>query len=165
MVVFFFNHILHLILAFLFIFCPLICLVNQSLAHHSKCLICQHQCQLISTAKEVPFSHGAISTLQFHRLACVLIIVVIIVVSDIIIYLDSAQAVNTNSTYMSVPQMTLGGCVNNAPVAFLENFEVKCVTLLHSCPTGSPLQTLLTDLRIQVKNGLDTSMSNRLNKL
>lgn len=55
--------------------------------------------------------------------------------------------------YISFPQRALGHCVKNAAVAFLKDFEVRCVTLLQSCPTGSPLQTLPTDLRIQVKNG------------
>lgn len=53
----------------------------------------------------------------------------------------------------SVPQKALGQCVNSAPVAFLENFQVKCVTLLRSCPTGSPLQTLPVDLSVEVKSG------------
>lgn len=47
----------------------------------------------------------------------------------------------------------LGICVNSAQVAFLKNFKVRCATLLHSCPTGFPLQTLPTDLRIKLKNG------------
>lgn len=47
----------------------------------------------------------------------------------------------------------LGQCVNSAPVAFLRNFEVKCVNRLRSCPTGPPLQTLSTDLKVKVKNG------------
>lgn len=47
----------------------------------------------------------------------------------------------------------LGKCVNSAQVAFLKNFKVRCATLLLSCPTGFPLQTLPTDLRIKLKNG------------
>ncbi len=66
--------------------------------------------------------------------------------------LYATKAVET-SVLFSVPQKVLGRCVNGAPVAFLNNFEVECVTLLRSCPTGFPLQTLLTDLRIKVKNG------------
>lgn len=62
-------------------------------------------------------------------------------------------AKKTNTINISLSQKLLGQCVNSAPVAFLKNFKVKCVTLLHSCPTGSPLRTLPTDLRIQVKNG------------
>lgn len=54
---------------------------------------------------------------------------------------------------MSVPQRVLGRCVNNAPVAFLKNFRVECVTLLHSCPAGPPLQTPPKDLTVKVKNG------------
>ncbi len=64
-----------------------------------------------------------------------------------------AKAVTTNALNISVPQKVLGRCVNGAPVAFLKNFKVKCVTLLRSCPTGSPLQILPTDLRTKVKNG------------
>lgn len=69
----------------------------------------------------------------------------------------------TNASHISVPQRALGHCVKNAPVAFLKDFKVKCVTLLQSCPIGSPLQTSLTDLRIQVKNG-QGGMSYLLNK-
>lgn len=54
---------------------------------------------------------------------------------------------------MSAPQKLLGKCVNNAQVAFLKNFNVRCATLLHSCPTGYPLHTLPTDLIITLKNG------------
>lgn len=64
-----------------------------------------------------------------------------------------AKAVTTNAVYISVPQKALGQCVNSAPVAFLKNIKVNCVTLLRSCPTGSPLQTLPTDLSIKLKNG------------
>lgn len=49
--------------------------------------------------------------------------------------------------------MMLGQCVNNAPVAFLNNFEVECVTLLQACPSEPHLQTQVEDLMIQVKNG------------
>ena len=64
-----------------------------------------------------------------------------------------AKAGKNNASYFSVQQRALGHCVKNAPVAFLKDFKVKCVTLLESCPAGSPLQTLPTDLGIQVKNG------------
>lgn len=59
----------------------------------------------------------------------------------------------TNSWIISLPQKVLGQCVNSAPVAFLENFNIKCVTLLRSCPSGSPLQTQASDLRIKVNDG------------
>uniref|UniRef100_UPI0037E936C1 tectonic-2 n=1 Tax=Semicossyphus pulcher TaxID=241346 RepID=UPI0037E936C1 len=69
------------------------------------------------------------------------------------IYIQGSPIFTANNQYFTVPQMVLGRCVNNAPVAFLNNFEVQCVTRLSSCPTGSPLQTPQTDLRIQVKDG------------
>ncbi|XP_029296014.1 LOW QUALITY PROTEIN: tectonic-2, partial [Cottoperca gobio] len=69
------------------------------------------------------------------------------------VYIQGSPIFTLNDQYFTIPQKVLGQCVNNAPVAFLKNFEVKCVTLLRSCPTGPPLQTLPTDLRIKVKNG------------
>lgn len=59
----------------------------------------------------------------------------------------------TNSLNISLLQKVLGQCINSAPVAFLENFNIKCVTLLRSCPSGSPLQTQASDLRIKVNDG------------
>ncbi|XP_056110698.1 tectonic-2 [Rhinichthys klamathensis goyatoka] len=51
--------------------------------------------------------------------------------------------------YFTIPQNSgLGQCADNAPVAFLENFESQCVRRLQSCP--SPLD----DLRLDVKDGL-----------
>lgn len=72
--------------------------------------------------------------------------------------------IKINTLKMWVPQKVLGQCVNSAPVAFLENFKVKCETFLRSCPTGPPLQTLPTDLKIKVKNG-QGGMSYSLNTL
>ncbi|XP_067466118.1 tectonic-2 isoform X1 [Thunnus thynnus] len=69
------------------------------------------------------------------------------------VYSQGSPILTLNDQYFTIPQRALGHCVKNAPVAFLKDFEVKCVTLLESCPAGSPLQTLLTDLGIQVKNG------------
>ncbi|KAM9360664.1 tectonic-2 [Symphorus nematophorus] len=69
------------------------------------------------------------------------------------VYIQGSPIFTLNDQYFTIPQKVFGWCVNNAPVAFLKNFEVKCVTPLSSCPTGSPLQTLPTDLRIKVKNG------------
>ncbi|XP_044052251.1 tectonic-2 isoform X2 [Siniperca chuatsi] len=69
------------------------------------------------------------------------------------VYIQGSPIFTLNDQYFTIPQEVLGRCVNSAPVAFLKNFKVKCVTLLRSCPTGSPLQTLPTDLRIKVKNG------------
>lgn len=69
------------------------------------------------------------------------------------VYTQGSPVFTINDQFFTVPQMVLGRCVDNAPVAFLNNFEVKCVTLLNSCPTGAPLIILPEDLRIQVKNG------------
>lgn len=63
------------------------------------------------------------------------------------------QVIFCTVQYGSVPQKALGSCVNDAPVAFLKDFKVKCVTLLRSCPTASPLHTLPMDLRTEVKSG------------
>lgn len=59
----------------------------------------------------------------------------------------------TNASIIFFPQKVLGQCINGAPVAFLENFNVTCVTLLRSCPSGPPLLTEPSDLRIRVNNG------------
>ncbi|XP_038560425.1 tectonic-2 isoform X1 [Micropterus salmoides] len=69
------------------------------------------------------------------------------------VYIQGSPIFTLNDQYFTIPQNVLGQCVNNAPVAFLENFNVKCVTLLRSCPTASPLRTLSTALGIKVKNG------------
>ena len=61
--------------------------------------------------------------------------------------------VATNILSIRLSQKLFGQCVNNAPVAFLKNFKVECVTRLHTCPTEPPLQTLPGDFRIQVNNG------------
>ncbi|XP_077601371.1 tectonic-2-like [Stigmatopora nigra] len=53
----------------------------------------------------------------------------------------------------TIPQMAIGHCLNNAPVAFLENFSFQCVTVLDSCPNSFPLQTLHSDLSIHVNDG------------
>ncbi|KAM3610704.1 uncharacterized protein V6R79_007620 [Siganus canaliculatus] len=68
-------------------------------------------------------------------------------------YFQGNPIFRINDQYFTIPQELLGQCVNNAPVAFLKNFKVSCVSLLNSCPTGSPLLTLAADLRIKVKNG------------
>ncbi|CAK6966535.1 tectonic-2 isoform X1 [Scomber scombrus] len=73
--------------------------------------------------------------------------------SPINVYRQGSPIFTLNDQYFTIPQRALGHCLKNAPVAFLKDFKVKCVTLLQSCPTGSPLQTLPTDFRIQVKNG------------
>ncbi|XP_034547872.1 tectonic-2 [Notolabrus celidotus] len=71
----------------------------------------------------------------------------------VISYIQGSPIFTLNDQFFTIPQMVLGRCVNNAPVAFLNNFEVNCVTLLRSCPTAPPLQTQAEDLMIQVKNG------------
>ncbi|XP_042344716.1 tectonic-2 [Plectropomus leopardus] len=69
------------------------------------------------------------------------------------VYIQGSPIFTINDQYFTIPQKVLGQCVNRAPVAFLKNFKVKCVTLLRSCPAGPPLQTPLANLRIKVKNG------------
>ncbi|XP_071339033.1 tectonic-2 [Trachinotus anak] len=69
------------------------------------------------------------------------------------VYIQGSPILTLNDQYFTIPQKVLGRCVNSAPVAFLKDFKVKCVTLLRTCPTGSPLHTLPMDLRIKVKNG------------
>ncbi|KAI3372082.1 hypothetical protein L3Q82_006937 [Scortum barcoo] len=69
------------------------------------------------------------------------------------VYIQGSPIFTLNNQYFTIPQTVSGRCVNNAPVAFLKDFKVKCVTLLRSCPTGPPLQMLQTDLRTEVKNG------------
>ncbi|XP_040010296.1 tectonic-2 isoform X2 [Xiphias gladius] len=69
------------------------------------------------------------------------------------VYIQGSPILTLNDQYFTIPQKVLGQCVNSAPVAFLKNFKVKCVTLLRNCPTGSPLQTLPMDLRMLVKSG------------
>ncbi|XP_070690149.1 tectonic-2 [Pempheris klunzingeri] len=69
------------------------------------------------------------------------------------VYNQGSPIFTLNDQYFTIPQKMLGRCVSNAPVAFLKNFKDTCVTLLLSCPTGSPLLTSLTDLRIKVKDG------------
>ncbi|XP_073697388.1 tectonic-2 [Garra rufa] len=50
--------------------------------------------------------------------------------------------------YFTIPQNSgLGQCVENAPVAFLENFESRCVRRMESCPSPSG------DLGVDVKDG------------
>ncbi|KAM6944649.1 tectonic-2 isoform 2-T2 [Lycodopsis pacificus] len=68
-------------------------------------------------------------------------------------YIQGSPIFRLNEKYFTIPQKVLGQCVNSAPVAFLKNFKVKCVTVLRSCPTGFPFQTRPTDLSITVKNG------------
>ncbi|XP_010894708.2 tectonic-2 isoform X1 [Esox lucius] len=60
----------------------------------------------------------------------------------------------TSDQYITIPQKSLvGQCVDHAPVAFLKNVQAQCVTRLLSCPTGPPLQTTPTELKVQVRDG------------
>ncbi|XP_068461156.1 tectonic-2 [Clinocottus analis] len=68
-------------------------------------------------------------------------------------YIQGSPIFSLSDRYFTIPQKVLGQCVNSAPVAFLKNFKVQCVTVLRSCPTEFPLQTLTTDLTSKVKNG------------
>ncbi|KAG7490956.1 hypothetical protein JOB18_045732 [Solea senegalensis] len=69
------------------------------------------------------------------------------------VYIEGSPILTVTDEYLTIPQKVLGQCVNRAPVAFLKNFKVECVTLLNTCPTASPLQTQPPDLNIQVNNG------------
>ncbi|XP_056146496.1 tectonic-2 [Lampris incognitus] len=69
-------------------------------------------------------------------------------------YRQGSPIFTSNDQYFTIPQNSLAGqCLYNAPVAFLKNFKSKCLTSLHSCPNGPPLQTTLSDLRVQVRDG------------
>ncbi|XP_046872626.1 tectonic-2 isoform X2 [Hypomesus transpacificus] len=60
----------------------------------------------------------------------------------------------TNNRFFTVPQNSLiGQCVENAPLAFLENFNAECSRRLLSCPDQPPLQTNPADLKVKVKDG------------
>lgn len=69
-------------------------------------------------------------------------------------YVEGSPILTINDQYFLIPQTLNGHCITNAPVAFLENFDVRCVTLLQSCPTESPLHTTLEVLMAVVKNGI-----------
>uniref|UniRef100_A0AAZ3P3A6 Tectonic-2 n=1 Tax=Oncorhynchus tshawytscha TaxID=74940 RepID=A0AAZ3P3A6_ONCTS len=70
------------------------------------------------------------------------------------IYQQGDPIFTISDQYFTIPQNSLvGQCVDNAPVAFLKNFQAQCVTRLLSCPTGPPLQTTPTELRVQVRDG------------
>uniref|UniRef100_A0A3Q2DJQ2 Tectonic family member 2 n=1 Tax=Cyprinodon variegatus TaxID=28743 RepID=A0A3Q2DJQ2_CYPVA len=64
------------------------------------------------------------------------------------IYVQGSPIITSDNKYFTVPQ-----CINGAPVAFLQNFKLECVTLIHSCPTGPPLKMLEKDLSPDVLNG------------
>ncbi|XP_061672931.1 tectonic-2 isoform X2 [Syngnathoides biaculeatus] len=69
------------------------------------------------------------------------------------IYRQGNPIFTLDDQLFTIPQMAIGHCVYNAPVAFLENFSFKCVNLLRSCPTTFPLQTFPSDLSMKVNNG------------
>uniref|UniRef100_A0A1A7WAY1 Tectonic family member 2 n=1 Tax=Iconisemion striatum TaxID=60296 RepID=A0A1A7WAY1_9TELE len=69
------------------------------------------------------------------------------------VYIQGSPIVTLIGQFFTIPQMVFGQCLNRAPVAFLRDFSVECVSLLLSCPTGAPLQTQLADLSTEVKNG------------
>ncbi|XP_033829189.1 tectonic-2 [Periophthalmus magnuspinnatus] len=69
-------------------------------------------------------------------------------------YIEGSPILTINDQYFTIPRTLNGHCVINAPVAFLKNFDVRCVTLLQACPTESPLHTTPEDLRAVVKNGI-----------
>ncbi|XP_047447852.1 tectonic-2 [Mugil cephalus] len=75
------------------------------------------------------------------------------------VYIQGSPILTLKNQYFTIPQKGFGQCVNNAPVAFLKDFKVDCMTLLRSCPTASPLQTLPTHLSITLNNGLGGDVS------
>ncbi|KAK0150983.1 Tectonic-2 [Merluccius polli] len=69
-------------------------------------------------------------------------------------YRQGSPIFTLSDQYFTIPQDILAGqCANTGPVAYLKNFNVKCTTLIESCPIGPPLQIAPSDLRVQVKNG------------
>ncbi|KAF0033859.1 hypothetical protein F2P81_013925 [Scophthalmus maximus] len=66
------------------------------------------------------------------------------------VYIEGSPILTLNDQYLTIAQKVLGQCANNAPVAFLKNFNVECVTPLRTCPARSPLPV---DLMIKVKDG------------
>ncbi|KAM4745463.1 tectonic-2 isoform 2-T2 [Anableps anableps] len=69
------------------------------------------------------------------------------------LYIQGSPIVTSDHKYFTIPQMVLGRCITAAPVAFLQNFKVECVTFFRSCPTGPPLKMLQEDLSTDVLNG------------
>ncbi|XP_028314137.1 tectonic-2 isoform X1 [Gouania willdenowi] len=68
-------------------------------------------------------------------------------------YIQGNPIFTLSDQYLTIPQRIFGRCVNGAPLAFLENVNVNCVTWLSTCSNGSPLHTVEEDLRANVKNG------------
>ncbi|XP_020791015.1 tectonic-2 isoform X2 [Boleophthalmus pectinirostris] len=69
-------------------------------------------------------------------------------------YTEGSPILTIKDQYFTIPQTLNGHCVTNAPVAFLKNLDVRCVTSVQACPTEFPLQTIPEDLRAVVKNGI-----------
>lgn len=114
---------------------------HRRLGLPSSSLFCLLQHLSIFTCKEVQFTCKMTSTLPYPR--------------QVFFFLPFnfrlVLQVRTNALLYS--QKLLGQCINGAPVAFLENFKVTCVTFLQSCPSGPPLQTQPSGLRLQVNDG------------
>lgn len=69
-------------------------------------------------------------------------------------YRQGEPILTRNNQFLTLSQKSLTGqCVENAPVAFLENVKVQCATRLVACPAQPPLQTLPDHLSLQVKDG------------
>merc|ERR1712131_140931 len=59
------------------------------------------------------------------------------------VYRQGDPIFNTNDQFFTIPQNSMiGQCVENAPVAFLENFQAQCTTHLLACPNAPPFQTM-----------------------
>ncbi|KPP60861.1 tectonic-2-like, partial [Scleropages formosus] len=70
------------------------------------------------------------------------------------VYCQGDPIFRDDGQYFTIPQRSMvGQCVDNAPVAFLQNFRFWCPSRLVSCPTGPPLQTTASELRVRVRDG------------
>lgn len=69
-------------------------------------------------------------------------------------YNEGSPILTINDLYFTIPRAFNGRCVANAPVAFLENFNVRCLTPMQACPTEPPLHSTLDDLSSVLKNGI-----------
>lgn len=123
--------------------CDLIISVHPDPVLLSTLLSCQLQCRLVFMFREVQSLWKMASTSLFLRSVLRL---------TLFSYFTFHSAL-CDLMVASGPQMILRQCTNDAPVAFLTNFQVECVTLLSSCPSGAPLQTQTNDLSSEVMNG------------
>ncbi|XP_057383324.1 tectonic-2 isoform X2 [Balaenoptera acutorostrata] len=63
-------------------------------------------------------------------------------------YKQGDPVMTVDKAYFTIPQVSLAGqCMQNAPVAFLQNFDVQCVTSLEAYPERDRITN------VKVKNG------------